>query len=38
MGFNHRGIALEIMALEETERSRLVVFHARRPWRCGLPL
>jgi hypothetical protein len=30
VGFDHRGIALEIMALEETERNRLVVFHAMR--------
>jgi hypothetical protein len=30
VGFDHRGIALEIMALEETKRNRLVVFHAMR--------
>ena len=29
-GFDHRGVALEIIALEETERNRLVVIHAMR--------
>jgi len=28
VGFDHRGIALEIIALEETEHNRLVVIHA----------
>jgi hypothetical protein len=28
VGFDHRGNALEIIALEETERSRLAVIHA----------
>jgi hypothetical protein len=28
VGFDHRGKALEIIALEETERNRLVVIHA----------
>jgi hypothetical protein len=30
VGFDHRGIALEIIALEEIERNRLVVIHAMR--------
>jgi hypothetical protein len=30
VGFDHRGNALEIIALEETERNRLVVIHAMR--------
>ena len=28
VGFDHRGIALEIIALEEVENNRLVVIHA----------
>jgi hypothetical protein len=28
VGFDHQGNALEIIALEETERNRLVVIHA----------
>jgi len=28
VGFDHRGVALEIIALEETENNRLVVIHA----------
>jgi len=28
VGFDHRGIALEIIALEEAENNRLVVIHA----------
>ena len=28
VGFDHCGVALEIIALEETERNRLVVIHA----------
>ena len=28
VGFDHRGIALEIIALEEIEHNRLVVIHA----------
>jgi hypothetical protein len=30
VGFDHRGIAMEIIALEEIERNRLVVIHAMR--------
>jgi hypothetical protein len=28
VGFDHQGISLEIIAIEETEHSRLVVIHA----------
>ena len=28
VGFDHRGVALEIIALEEIEQNRLVVIHA----------
>ena len=28
VGFDQRGVALEIIALEDTEHNRLVVFHA----------
>jgi hypothetical protein len=30
VGFDHRGIALEIIALEEIERNCLVIIHAMR--------
>jgi hypothetical protein len=30
-GFDHRGVPLEIIAPEETERNRLVVIHAMKP-------